>query len=551
MKDSLDRFEQPNSPTKIIPAKLLDLRPLPHGKDRFENIARIGTRLFIATTLLTTSAGSLEALTKGGVTRTYSSFADSFTPRPEKPVFPYDKTTEIKESRDSDFFFLLQQNVNNYQNWQQFNETRLKGLLDTRQPKEVWEILQQQDASFLQQGVNILQTAWLMGLNPDQIQISFNQNDLWINDEQYNLKDRFEMQLANANLQTKIKLLENNINNPPEVNSIGPKLINTEPNIQLEETQKLQESLKMLLWLKQHRVNIKIEDEGMAFFNSDEMVKLARMFYGLDLAGIKPKGQITWCNSYDCLVNGGWAAGEADFFLRNNISLKPYAGADVVTHEEGHEEIPNTIKSNFANIGKKALKVLPTETALSTSIIPIPGFNAPEIPVQLFTKDRQTFISDYAMKNDEEDFAETFMNYMMRGDAFRSILRDRKAQNQDISHILQQKYDFMKNEIFRGIEFLDGAIVKKPQNPVSIGQQRAVVEDIQDNLWYPEKPAVCANSVSVIGGPYTEDLNGQTQKVWEIEVKGGQFNFGPEQAVNYKAFVPENALGDEINNNKA
>ena len=58
------------------------------------------------------------------------------------------------------------------------------------------------------------------------------------------------------------------------------------------------------------------------------------------------------------------------------------------------------------------------------------------------------FISGYSKANNKEDFAESFEAYILIGNIFRI-----RAQN---NIYLQQKYNFIKNNIFYGKEFQTG-----------------------------------------------------------------------------------------------
>ena len=65
-------------------------------------------------------------------------------------------------------------------------------------------------------------------------------------------------------------------------------------------------------------------------------------------------------------------------------------------------------------------------------------------PVMFVTE----FISDYAANNSHEDFAESFAMYVTQGNVFREL----GNQNQ----YLRQKYDWLKTNVFRGVEYNTG-----------------------------------------------------------------------------------------------
>lgn len=64
---------------------------------------------------------------------------------------------------------------------------------------------------------------------------------------------------------------------------------------------------------------------------------------------------------------------------------------------------------------------------------------------QKFMTERKDFVSGYAMSDPFEDFAESFNFYVLHGKDFRAIKKE--------SNILTQKYNFLRDEVFDGMEF--------------------------------------------------------------------------------------------------
>ncbi|MCF7836816.1 hypothetical protein K9N08_03920 [Candidatus Gracilibacteria bacterium] len=64
---------------------------------------------------------------------------------------------------------------------------------------------------------------------------------------------------------------------------------------------------------------------------------------------------------------------------------------------------------------------------------------------QKYIAERKDFVSGYAMTDPFEDFAESFNFYVLHGADFRAITNE--------STVLAKKYDFMKKEVFSGLEF--------------------------------------------------------------------------------------------------
>jgi hypothetical protein len=62
------------------------------------------------------------------------------------------------------------------------------------------------------------------------------------------------------------------------------------------------------------------------------------------------------------------------------------------------------------------------------------------------------FVSGYAMTDPYEDFAESYDYYVLHGNDFRELAQYNAA--------LQQKYDFLKNNVFKGYEYGDEEVSK-------------------------------------------------------------------------------------------
>jgi len=69
------------------------------------------------------------------------------------------------------------------------------------------------------------------------------------------------------------------------------------------------------------------------------------------------------------------------------------------------------------------------------------------------------FVSGYAMSDPFEDFAESYAYYVLHGNAFRKLTLHNDK--------LAQKYDFLKNKVFNGMEYENGMDEEK----VNIGKR--------------------------------------------------------------------------------
>ena len=76
--------------------------------------------------------------------------------------------------------------------------------------------------------------------------------------------------------------------------------------------------------------------------------------------------------------------------------------------------------------------------------------------------DKNAFVMDHSRTNPDEDFANTFLYYIMLGDNFREMAKS--------NEVLKNKYEFMKDNVFNGNEYTSDS----ERNPVLI--EKEVVE---------------------------------------------------------------------------
>jgi len=115
----------------------------------------------------------------------------------------------------------------------------------------------------------------------------------------------------------------------------------------------------------------------------------------------------------------------------------------VLVHELGH----------IADLGAfRGISEQPSGFVDGSIVIPVDDMSAEfygiswrDAEAKKFSADRNDFISGYAMSDPFEDFAESFIAYILHGNDFRALATESSA--------LQAKYDFLKQEVFDGAEY--------------------------------------------------------------------------------------------------
>lgn len=369
-------------------------------------------------------------------------------PRPERPIFPLDEKGNRLLPADKDLYGFLKNSLGTYYSWQVFARENLQPLLHDRQPEETAQLLKQVGKNFVLEGVTILQTAWLSGHSNDQLIIDHQESSLWINGEHFDLENRYETQLASAWIQTRGMKLEAKLNGLLLKES-GELDEFTEEELSLR-TEEFQEDSELLTWLKQREAPITISEESFVLFPRGEMVSTARVFQAVDRLGFEIPKSLEWCPS-TCLdrldrkekvINKEGLTEETTLVvvgatdpIGEGIKLENEAGVGALAHEIGH--LVSRKDNLLAKFGEMR------------------GFlgQAPQ-------EEQLTHFSSHAMRNSDEDFAETFGVFLMDGDYFRSLLEELKVHHPKAFKTLQQKYDFMRNEVWGGEEFSSGAKVR-------------------------------------------------------------------------------------------
>ncbi len=88
-----------------------------------------------------------------------------------------------------------------------------------------------------------------------------------------------------------------------------------------------------------------------------------------------------------------------------------------------------------------------------------------------------SFVTRYAASDPFEDFAETYLYYILHGKSFRELAT--------VNDELAEKYDFFKNEIFDGVEYLDideyeGSSYERPYDSIVLDYN---LENLLSTIW--------------------------------------------------------------------
>lgn len=343
---------------------------------------------------------------------------DRFNPPPAEILLSKDQ-----EGRpgylDSGLLDIIHKSVESSEAWQNYSQISLQPLLEKRQSHNVISTFEQMQKGSLINGVNLLQTSWLIGQNEDEITSSPDLTYLWINHVPYNLQNRFELQLANSWVYTKLQYLDKKL-------SLSLNRVREE-DIALNSYQKdtFEEEARLLEWLRAQNPNIVLQEGSFAFFPQYEMVNMARTFKAVTEHGYSLPNKIEWCGSR-CLDKYG-AEGLARPFL-NMAEFNNESSPRTVAHEVGH--------------------LLSMKDGLVLKFATTRGVISQDSP-----DNKLRYVSPYAMTLFSEDFAETFAEYVMFGEQFRMKLEELRLHRPQDYQILRNKYDFIKQEVFYGTEF--------------------------------------------------------------------------------------------------
>lgn len=147
--------------------------------------------------------------------------------------------------------------------------------------------------------------------------------------------------------------------------------------------------------------------------------------------------------SFDPTIRRGMAGGDTMIIRCVNVSENELTA--VLIHEVGHivdtgvnlNSKDHKLKSSFMDGPSPVYQDDPSMSFYDKSFV---NSNTRKVSV-----DELDFVSGYAMTDPFEDFAETYLYYVLHGNAFRQLTQS--------SNILKEKYEFMKNSVFNNKEY--------------------------------------------------------------------------------------------------
>lgn len=147
--------------------------------------------------------------------------------------------------------------------------------------------------------------------------------------------------------------------------------------------------------------------------------------------------------SFDPTARRGLAGGDQMIIRCVNVGEAELTA--VVVHEVGHivdtgvnlSSKNQQLKSSFVDGPNPVYLDDPSSNFYSKSFV--------TNDVRKSSVDKLDFVSGYAMSDPFEDFAETYLFYVLHGDAFRQLAKS--------NPVLAEKYEFMKDKVFNSKEF--------------------------------------------------------------------------------------------------
>lgn len=194
--------------------------------------------------------------------------------------------------------------------------------------------------------------------------------------------------------------------------------------------------LKDIVWFANSGINAEVREGTFGYPKDKVLVNFARYFRTLDELGYQKPKKIVF-RSYvgdGSEKSGFYVSGSQEIYLTDD------AGEDSIVHEGAHFQASQN--QEFSQ--RKFDDIVEGELTAARSS---DNFDV-----------RNTVVSDYAVTNSTEDYAETFMFYFSRGADFRFNLKKLQLVNNPAYGVLKAKYDFAKR-FFGGREYLlDGEV---------------------------------------------------------------------------------------------
>lgn len=337
---------------------------------------------------------------------------------------------------------LIEESLNLYRRWEGLGG-QLEQLLNNPDTKHFAETLESQRDTSILDGAHILQTARFFGEIEDKYLFDSDYSGLWINGDRFDLKNRYQKQLAGAIIHTQILELKEK-----QKNERSESKDNQDP----WDVNKFTEEKEALVWLKSKGVNIRFEERSAGFYSRENIVTIAMFYQELEKASLPFPREVSYCD-ISCLdfvkprenpyeKSNGIIQGVANVKTQS-AKLEHNAGPFAFAHETGHilDGVNNLLERYALLTGQNGLAPLDK---------------------------RFSFLRTYGMLDIKEDFADNFAQFIIDGEYFRDLILAFEAKDPENGMMLRKKYEFIRDEVFQGVEFSSNArrLNTNPEGPI-------------------------------------------------------------------------------------
>lgn len=190
--------------------------------------------------------------------------------------------------------------------------------------------------------------------------------------------------------------------------------------------------------------------EIMCVMMDKNMTRILPLLERIDV--VNNKSDFRCCNTFyfegHDYLTGGSCTGQPEKYYSGGAHITDdYTYFSLIVHEYGHHQ-----GGNWISVGEKMVNTAHEFGKISFDMtIPAPyDSNGSNTLLRSKGDVNGEFVTDYAITNNSEDFADSFSAYIMAGNIFR--------QRAKLNPYLNQKYEFLKTNIFEGREYLTGSI---------------------------------------------------------------------------------------------
>jgi hypothetical protein len=294
-----------------------------------------------------------------------------------------------------------------------------------------------------------------------------------------------------------------------------------------KERDKAISNLQDLFWLSKTDLPIEFYEGSFAFPDTQILLNTSRLYQTLSRLGYSISPEIKFV-PYSAETE---SAGH--FEHDGTLILESGSGRGAIVHEEGHQQAFKNTK-----FGQEEFNKIFNDAVNRYAVDP---------------KNTNIYISDYALTNLKENYAETFETYFLDGDIFRTRLKELRAADIRSYYVLQTMYDFFK-DFFHGEQYSKNGKIFDPQpgdfflisdpNP---GRNIELTEEpLSGDLVGSTKNL---DTVKIIEGPVDFPYSSGVMRKWKIQVN----SIYQENGARVKDYSPlegwiwELWLGEELN----